>query len=77
MKTTNFSYRDIAIHADAYLKKALKKPRPESTFQVGESKIKIIRKSSKCFDEPIQLSNRDAPPTLPSPLRKVALKLQG
>ena len=43
MKMYNNSSRDMAIHADADLKKSSKTPRPESPFQVGDSQLKAIR----------------------------------
>ena len=43
MKITNYSSRDMAIHAASYLEKTLQTHRPESPFQVGETQLKEIR----------------------------------
>ena len=43
MKMPNYSTRDMAIHAAADMAKALQTPRPESTFQVGDTQLKVIR----------------------------------
>ena len=67
MKIPNYSSRDIVIHADADLEKALQTPRPESSFQVGDSQLKSIRELSKIFDTETKIPNRDTLPTPPSP----------
>ena len=66
MKTTNYSTRDMAIHAAADLEKALQTPRSESHFQVGYAQLKTIRELYQMFDSETKISNRDA---LPSHLR--------
>ena len=43
MKIPNYSTRDMDIHADTDIAKALQTPRPESPFQVGEYQLKAIR----------------------------------
>ena len=43
MKMTNYSSRDMAIHAAEDLEKDLQTPRPESPFQVGDNQLKAIR----------------------------------
>ena len=75
MKMPNFSSRDMAIYDAADLAKALKTPRSDSPFQVGESQLKEIMEYNKKFDAEIQLSNRDALPTPPYSLIKQSSKL--
>ena len=65
MKIPNFSKRDMAIYAAAYLAKALQTPRPESTFQVGDAQLKSIRELSHIFDAETKIPNMDALPTPP------------
>ena len=43
VKIPNYSTRDMAIHAAAYLAKSLQTPRPESPFQVGDAQLKAVR----------------------------------
>ena len=62
MKMPNYSTRDMAINAAADIAKALQKPRPESTFQVGDSQLKAIRELSQIFDAETKIPNRDALP---------------
>ena len=63
MKITNYSSRYMAIYAASDLAKALKTPRPESPFQVGDTQLKAIRELAKIFDEETKIPNRDALPT--------------
>ena len=65
MKTTDYISRGMAIHASADLAKDLQTPRPESTFQVGDPKLKAIMELDKCFDAGTKIPNRDALPTPP------------
>ena len=67
MKMPNYSSRYMAIHAAADLEKALKTPRLESTFQVGDSQLKTIRELANIFDAENQIQNRDALNTAPIP----------
>ena len=43
MKMPNYSTRDMAIHDDEDIAKALQKSRPESPFQVGDAQLKSVR----------------------------------
>ena len=63
MKIPNYSSRDVAIHDVADLEKALKTPRLESPFQVGDSQLKPIRELENIFDAETKIPNRDAMPT--------------
>ena len=66
MKIPNYSTRDMSIHANAYLVKALQTPRPESHFQVGDTQLKAIRELSHIFDSKTKIPNRYAFPPPPS-----------
>ena len=68
MRMTNYSTRDMAIHAAADLAKALQTPRPESPFQVGDAQLKGIRELSLTFDAETKIPNRDAFPPHPDSL---------
>ena len=65
----------MAIHAAADLAKDLQTPRPESPFQVGDSKLKAIRGLVKILDAETKTPNRDALPTPPYPLTRKSNKL--
>ena len=70
MKIPNCSTRDMAIHDAADLEKALQTLRPESTFQVGDAQLKVIRGLSHVFDAETKIPNRDAlPPPPPYPIQ--------
>ena len=75
MKMPNYSTRDMDIHAAADLAKALQKPRPESTFQVGDAQLKAIRELSQIFDVETRIPNRDTFPTPPELIMKIRTKL--
>ena len=75
MKTTNYSTRDMAIHAAAEIEKTLQTPRPESPFQVGDSQLKAIRKLPQIFDADTTIPNRDALTYPPDSLMKKSTKL--
>ena len=60
----------MAIRVSIDLAKALKTPRPESPFQVGDYQLKAIRVLAKIIDEKIQIPNRYALPTLHIPANK-------
>ena len=75
MKITNYSTRDMAIHAAADLSKALQTPRPESHFEVGDAQIKAIRELAQIFDAETKIPNRYALPTPPDSLMKKRTKL--
>ena len=62
---TGYSSIDMAIYADVDLEKALQTSRPESTFQVGDSQLKVIRELAKIFDAETIIPNRDALTTPP------------
>ena len=68
----NYSSRYMAIHGAADLAKAMKKPRPESPFPVGDAQLKAIRELSKIFDTENKIPNRDA---LPTPLDLLMRKM--
>ena len=72
---TNYSTRNIAIHAASDLAKALQTPRPESPFQVGYSQLKAIRELSHIFYAETKIPNRDALPTPPDSLMKKRTRL--
>ena len=72
---SNYSTRDMAIHADADLAKALQTPRTESPFQVGDAQLKAIRELANIFDADTKILNRDALPALPDSLMKKRTKL--
>ena len=63
MKITKYSSRDMAIHADADLAKALQTPRLEPPFQVRSAQLKAIRELDNIFDADIKIPNMDALPT--------------
>ena len=42
MKISNYSTKDMAIHADSDQAKALQTPSPESPFQVGDSQLEKL-----------------------------------
>ena len=63
MKMPNYSSRDMAIHDDSYIAKALQTPRLESLFQVGDAQLKSIRGLAKIFDTENKIPNKDALPT--------------
>ena len=71
----NYSSRDMAIHATADIEKALKTPKPGSSFQVGEYQLKKIRELAKMLDAETKIPNRDALPTPPAPLMNKISKL--
>ena len=75
MKITNYSTRDMAIHAAADIETALQTPRPESTFQVGDVQLKAMRELSQIFDVETKIQNRDALPTPPDLLINKRTKL--
>ena len=75
MKMINYSTRDMAIHAAADISKALQKPRPESTFQLGDTQIKAIRELSHIFDSKTKTPNRDSLPPPPDLPMKKSTKL--
>ena len=75
MKIPNYSTRYMAIHAAAYLAKALQTPRPESPFQVGDAQLKSIRELFHIFDAETKIPNRDALPTPPDLLMNKRTKL--
>ena len=62
MKMPNYSTRDMAIHAYAYLAKSLQTPRPELPFQVGDAQLKAIRELSQISDAETKIPNRDVLP---------------
>ena len=55
--------------------KALQTPRPESLFQVGNSKLKAIRDLAQIFDAETKIQNRDVLHTPPDSLMKNSTKL--
>ena len=65
MKIPNYSSRDMTIHANADISKALQPPRLESPFQLGNSQIKAIRELANIFDAETKIPNSDALPTHP------------
>ena len=65
----------MSIHDDADLAKALQTPRLESSFQVGDDQLKIIRELAKTFDAETIIPNRDALHTPPNSLIKKMNKL--
>ena len=75
MKMTNYSTRDMTIHAAADIEKYLQTPRPESHFQVGDAQLKAIRELSQIFVAETKIPNRDALPTPPDSLTKKRTKL--
>ena len=60
MKMPNYSTIDMAIHAAVDLSTALQTPRPESSFQVGDTQLKAISLLSQIFDAATKIANRDA-----------------
>ena len=75
MKITNYSTRDMAIHAAVDIAKSLQTPMPESTFQVRDAQIKEIRELSQIFDAETKIPNMDALSTPPDLLMKKRTKL--
>ena len=75
MKITNYSSRDMAIHAAADLAKSLQTPWPESYFQVGDTQLKAIRELAKIFYGKTKIPNRFALPTHPDSLMGKRTKL--
>ena len=75
MKIPNYSTRDMAIHAATDLAKALKTPRPESPFQVGDAQFKAIRELHQIFHAEPKTTNMDALPTPPESLMEKRTKL--
>ena len=75
MKIPNYSLKNMAIHTDADLKKNLQTPRPESPFQLRDTKLKTIRELSQICDADTKISNRDTLPTPLSPLLKNRSKI--
>ena len=75
MKITNYSTRDMAIHAAADIAKAFQTPRLESPFQVGYAQLKAIRELSQIFDAETKIPNRDALTTPPDSLMNKRTKL--
>ena len=72
---TNYSSRDMSIHDDVDLIKALQTPRPKLNFQVGDSQIETRRELVKIFDAETQIPNRDALLAPPDLLMKKISKL--
>ena len=50
LKMTNYSSRDMDMHAAEDLEKALQTPRTESLLQLGEYQLKAIREFTNIFD---------------------------
>ena len=75
MKITNYSIRDMAIHAAADLTKALQIPSPESHFQVGDAQLKSIRELAQIFDAETKILNRGALLTPPDSIMNKRTKL--
>ena len=71
----NYSTRDMATHAAAYIAKALQTPRPESPFQVVDDQLKEIRELSQTFDAETKIPKRYALPTPPDLLINKRTKL--
>ena len=74
MKMTNYSSRDMNIHAAAYLPKDFQTTSTESPFQVGKYQLKTIGELSNIFYAETQIPNRDALTTPPPPLIKKSSK---
>ena len=75
MRIPNYCSIDMAIHAAAYLEKALQTHRPESPFQVRDAQLKAIRELAKLFNSDTKIPNMDALPTPPDLLMKKSTKL--
>ena len=71
IKIPNYSSRDMAIHNDADLSKALQTLSIEPLFQVGYCQLKAIRELKNIFDAENKTPNRY---TLPTPLASLTKK---